>query len=116
MLWSCLFLGSGSAVMSLVLVPKVAGMMAQVAHVTGEVQFPKTEDGRVDLGWAAGQVATTADFSHGSWFWMHFTGGLNYQVCPLPGRLTHTDIQAFSSSQRFVQRTPALAKPGHCCK
>ena len=53
---------------------------AQVAHVTGEVQFPKTKDGQVGMGWAAGQVATTADFSHGSWFWTHFSGGLNYQV------------------------------------
>ena len=57
-------------------------MMMQVAHVTGEVHFPKTKEGKVDMGWAAGQVATTADFSHGSWFWTHFSGGLNYQVCP----------------------------------
>ena len=56
--------------------------MLQVAHVTGDVQFPKTKDGKVNLGWAAGQVAPTADFSHGSWFWTHFSGGLNYQVCP----------------------------------
>ena len=53
---------------------------AQVAHVTGDVQFPTTKDGQVGMGWAAGQVATTADFSHGSWFWTHFSGGLNYQV------------------------------------
>ncbi|CAL5227084.1 g9990 [Coccomyxa viridis] len=62
----------------------VAGWMFaflfQVAHVTGDVQFPKTKEGKVDMGWAAGQVATTADFSHGSWFWTHFSGGLNYQV------------------------------------
>ena len=62
--------------------------MLQVAHVTGEVQFPKTEEGKVDMGWAAGQVATTADFSHGSWFWTHFSGGLNYQVCSVAGRST----------------------------
>ena len=55
----------------------------QVAHVTGDVQFPKTKDGRVAMGWAAAQAATTADFSHGSWFWTHFSGGLNYQVQPL---------------------------------
>lgn len=52
----------------------------QVAHVTGDVQFPKIKEGKVDMGWAAGQVATTADFSHNSWFWTHFFGGLNYQV------------------------------------
>ena len=57
------------------------GVDLQVAHVTGEVQFPKTKEGKVDMGWAAGQVATTADFSHNSWFWTHFSGGLNYQVC-----------------------------------
>ena len=62
-------------------VSKVSDLALQVAHVTGEVQFPKTRNGKVDLGWAAAQVATTADFSHGSWFWTHFSGGLNYQVC-----------------------------------
>lgn len=29
-----------------------------------------------------GQVATTTDFSHNSFFWTHFSGGLNYQVSP----------------------------------
>ncbi|CAK0758443.1 hypothetical protein CVIRNUC_002620 [Coccomyxa viridis] len=52
----------------------------QVAHVTGDVQFPSTKDSHVAMGWAAAQAATTADFSHGSWFWTHFSGGLNYQV------------------------------------
>ena len=62
---------------------------SQVAHVTGDVQFPGTKDGRVAMGWAAAQAATTADFSHGSWFWTHFSGGLNYQVHPSakPGTL-----------------------------
>ena len=53
-----------------------------MAHVTGDVQFPSTKNGRVAMGWAAAQAATTADFSHGSWFWTHFSGGLNYQVHP----------------------------------
>ena len=37
--------------------------------------------GKVARGWAAAQVATSADFAHGSWFWTHISGGLNYQVC-----------------------------------
>ena len=36
--------------------------------------------GKVPRGWAAAQVATSADFAHGSWFWTHFSGGLNYQA------------------------------------
>ena len=57
--------------------------MFQVAHVVDDVSYPARDPatGRVPLGWAAGQVATTADFCHGSWFWTHISGGLNYQVC-----------------------------------
>ena len=56
--------------------------MFQVAHVVDEVAYPARDPatGRVPLGWAAGQVATTADFCHGSAFWTHVSGGLNYQV------------------------------------
>ena len=65
-----------------------------MAHVTGDVQFPSTKDSRVAMGWAAAQAATTADFSHGSWFWTHFSGGLNYQVHPLGtlGKLGNSSI------------------------
>lgn len=52
----------------------------QVAHVTPDVAFLKLKDGRLAHDWAAAQVATTADFAHGSFFWTHFSGGLNYQV------------------------------------
>ncbi|BDA41024.1 Acyl-lipid (8-3)-desaturase [Coccomyxa sp. Obi] len=62
----------------------IAGWMLaflfQVAHITGEVEFLDSAGGKVQRGWAAGQVATTADFSHGSWLWTQFSGGLNYQV------------------------------------
>ena len=34
----------------------------------------------VEVSWPRSQVMTTADFCHGSWFWTHVTGGLNYQV------------------------------------
>ena len=53
----------------------------QVAHVVDEVEYLKPEPGHASVrGWAANQVATTADFSHGSFFWTHFSGGLNYQA------------------------------------
>eukprot|EP00873_Tetraselmis_striata_P024749 jgi/Tetstr1/445013/TSEL_032821.t1 len=55
--------------------------MFQVAHVVPDVKYIKKEaDGTVKLGWAEAQVATSADFSHGSSFWTHLSGGLNYQV------------------------------------
>ena len=57
--------------------------MFQVAHVVDDVAYPVRDPatGRVPLGWAAAQMATTADFCHGSAFWTHVSGGLNYQVC-----------------------------------
>ena len=60
-------------------------LMFQVAHVTRDVQFPQaTEAGsgvaRVPLGWGAAQVATSANFCARSWFWTHFSGGLNHQI------------------------------------
>ena len=74
----------------------------QVAHVTGDVQFPSTKDGRVAMGWAAAQAATTADFSHDSWFWTHFSGGLNYQVC-------------LSASRPFTILVAQTCKAAACC-
>eukprot|EP00897_Mesotaenium_endlicherianum_P005034 jgi/Mesen1/4559/ME000232S03817 len=59
-------------------------LLFQVAHVQQEAQFPTADRSsgvaRVNLGWAAAQVSTTTDFSHGSLFWTHFSGGLNYQI------------------------------------
>lgn len=54
----------------------------QVAHVVGEVDFIKANEktGKVDREWAIAQLETTADFSHGSSFWLHVSGGLNHQV------------------------------------
>lgn len=52
----------------------------QVAHVTPDVAFLQQKNGVLAHDWAAAQVATTADFAHGSFFWTHFSGGLNYQV------------------------------------
>lgn len=56
----------------------------QVAHVTPDVAFLQQKDGMLAQDWATAQVATTADFAHGSFFWTHFSGGLNYQVSLLP--------------------------------
>ena len=56
--------------------------MFQVAHVVDDVAYPERDaaTGKVPMGWAELQVATTADFCHGSPFWLHVSGGLNYQV------------------------------------
>ena len=65
-------------------IPAGSGLMklsAQVAHVTPDVQYIKSDgQGFVNRGWAEVQAATSADFSHGSFFWTHISGGLNYQV------------------------------------
>eukprot|EP00899_Mesostigma_viride_P006929 jgi/Mesvir1/16237/Mv08490-RA.1 len=60
-------------------------LMFQVAHVTPDVAYPQalpagTNRQKVAMGWAAAQVATTADFCRGSWLWMHISGGLSYQI------------------------------------
>lgn len=52
----------------------------QVAHVVDEVEYLNPGKDESSKGWAARQVATTADFSHNSFFWTHFSGGLNYQA------------------------------------
>lgn len=46
----------------------------------GAIFFKSDDDGLVSRGWAMSQVEGTSDFSHGSWFWTHISGGLNYQV------------------------------------
>lgn len=57
------------------------GSFLQVNHVTeGTVFFKSDADGHISRGWAMSQVEGTSDFAHGSWLWMHLSGGLNYQV------------------------------------
>jgi fatty acid desaturase len=71
---------------------------AQVAHVSDEVEFlEKDANGRVPGSWAAQQIATCADFAHGSWFWTHVSGGLNYQAVHhlFPG-IIHTHYPAIA--------------------
>lgn len=59
-------------------------LLFQVAHVVEEADFPTADcsEGtpKIAKGWAATQVATTTDFSPNSFFWMHISGGLNYQI------------------------------------
>ena len=52
-------------------------LLFQVSHVTESVSFFKT---CCTIPWSVLQVVTSADYSHGSWFWTHMSGGLNYQV------------------------------------
>lgn len=53
----------------------------KVAHVVHDVGFfERDAKGQISTPWAVSQLCTTADFSHGSWFWLHLSGGLNYQV------------------------------------
>lgn len=55
--------------------------MFQVAHVVGEVHFFQlNKDNKLSKGWGEAQLMSSADFAHGSKFWLHFSGGLNYQV------------------------------------
>jgi len=65
----------------------------------GDVEFLQADpvSGHVARGWGAAQVATSADFAHGSWFWTHVSGGLNYQVVHhlFPG-ICHTHYPAIA--------------------
>jgi acyl-lipid (8-3)-desaturase len=81
-------------------------MLVQVAHVVEEVEFlEKDGAGQIAGSWAAKQVATSADFAHGSAFWTHISGGLNYQIVHhlFPG-VIHTHYPALAP---IVQRVAA---------
>eukprot|EP00250_Pteridium_aquilinum_P005328 c15439_g1_i1 orf=576-2006(-) len=62
----------------------VLAFLFQVAHVVEEAAFPVVDKSRgyptLARGWAASQVSSTANFCPNSSFWMHITGGLNYQI------------------------------------
>lgn len=74
----------------------------QVAHVVGDVAFLQPEGAPgVPRGWAAAQVATSADFSHGSFFWTHISGGLNYQV-----RLLALPRRCLGLCMAYIQTLP----------
>jgi acyl-lipid (8-3)-desaturase len=96
-----------------------------VAHVVDAVDFIDARpDGSIPGGWAAQQLATSADFAHGSLFWLHISGGLNYQVVHhlFPG-VAHTHYPAIApiimkaaeevGLQYRVYRTFGAALAGH---
>lgn len=78
--------------------------------MTGDVEFLQSANGKVPRGWAAAQVATTADFSHGSWFWTQFSGGLNYQARPPSACLGTHDQETQPSLLRQPQSSAATAQ------
>lgn len=79
----------------------------QVAHVVEEAEFlQKGHDGVVHGSWAEKQIRTSADFCHGSFFWTHFSGGLNYQIVHhlFPG-VIHTHYPAIAPIvQKVVEK------------
>eukprot|EP00850_Spirogloea_muscicola_P007825 SM000040S14837 [mRNA] locus=s40:583348:590425:- [translate_table: standard] len=95
----------------------ILAFMFQVAHVVDEAEFYNPSNSSrlatIPRGWAAAQVATTTDFSHGSFFWTHFSGGLNYQIeHHLFPAMCHVH---YPSIQPIVQRTcEEFNVPYHC--
>ena len=48
---------------------------------SGEQPMAETANGKVEANdWAAVQCQTSVNWSSGSWFWNHFSGGLNHQI------------------------------------
>lgn len=74
----------------------------QVAHVVDEVEYLRPGSPAMAKGWAAAQVAASADFSHGSFFWTHVSGGLNYQARAPTRMHTCEHIYCASVHQRRV--------------
>lgn len=60
----------------------VMGVVFQLAHINGDVQFPEPVGNpqHVENEWAVHQVETTADFAPDNWLLNFYIGGLNYQV------------------------------------
>ena len=77
------------------------GLVFQIAHVNPDSRVVTAPN----ESWARGQIMATADFCPGSWFWTHFTGGLNYQTVHhlLPG-VCHMHYPALAP---IVRRTCA---------
>lgn len=69
-------------VLVMLIVGLVMGIVFQLAHISGDVDFPvpvgKPE--HIDNEWAIHQVQTTADFAPRNWLLNFYIGGLNYQI------------------------------------
>jgi acyl-lipid (8-3)-desaturase len=92
--------------MQRICVSELCQLIVQVAHVVDEVAFLERDVSGVVAGsWAAQQIATCADFCHGSWFWTHVSGGLNYQAVHhlFPG-VMHTHYPALAPLVRAAAK------------
>jgi linoleoyl-CoA desaturase len=60
----------------------VMGIVFQLAHISGEVDFPQPvgTPPHIDNEWAVHQVQTTADFAPRNFLLNLYIGGLNYQI------------------------------------
>ena len=60
----------------------VMAVVFQLAHISGDVQFPEPvgTPQHIDNEWAVHQVETTTDFAPRNWLLNFYVGGLNYQI------------------------------------
>eukprot|EP00818_Percolomonas_sp_WS_P001012 CAMPEP_0117437580 /NCGR_PEP_ID=MMETSP0759-20121206/1596_1 /TAXON_ID=63605 /ORGANISM="Percolomonas cosmopolitus, Strain WS" /LENGTH=530 /DNA_ID=CAMNT_0005229215 /DNA_START=29 /DNA_END=1619 /DNA_ORIENTATION=+ len=56
--------------------------MFQVNHVTDKAEMTHCDEDTFEVphDWASFQIRGSTDFAPGSWFWNHFSGGLNHQI------------------------------------
>eukprot|EP00209_Acetabularia_acetabulum_P000690 EC095402.1.p3 GENE.EC095402.1~~EC095402.1.p3 ORF type:complete len:110 (+),score=5.10 EC095402.1:3-332(+) len=79
--------------------------MFALAHVGEQADHMELVDHKVDMGWAQSQLATTCDFEPTSFFWTHFSGGLNHQaVHHLFPWMIHTHYPAVSQIIKRVAK------------
>eukprot|EP01024_Parvocaulis_polyphysoides_P037531 TRINITY_DN33470_c0_g1_i2.p1 TRINITY_DN33470_c0_g1~~TRINITY_DN33470_c0_g1_i2.p1 ORF type:complete len:211 (-),score=4.27 TRINITY_DN33470_c0_g1_i2:162-707(-) len=75
----------------------VLAFMFALAHVGDEAEHIEVVDNKIHMGWAQSQLASTCDFEPCSFFWTHFSGGLNHQaVHHLFPWMIHTHYPAVS--------------------
>ena len=69
-------------VIVMVTVSLVMGIVFQLAHISGEVDFPQPVGSpkHIENEWAVHQVETTTDFAPNNWLLNFYIGGLNFQV------------------------------------
>jgi linoleoyl-CoA desaturase len=66
----------------MLLVGLLLGVVFQLAHISGDAQFPVPVENplRIENEWAAHQVQTTVDFAPHNRALNFYIGGLNYQI------------------------------------
>jgi linoleoyl-CoA desaturase len=88
----------------------------QLAHCVEEAAFPRVAPGArsVDNSWAAHQVETTVNFSHGNRVLTWLLGGLNYQIeHHLFPEVSHCNYPALSPLVRQTCREFGIAYKEH---